>query len=107
MVKNHVFWCPTLSIYVASRDIIRARTSPGLRTTPPDASSSTSSRTWRTWLLLPRWTNTQEVRWKKNYQVWMEALKEFNLKGGLITVGTMPASSIRSTASATSTRWSF
>jgi hypothetical protein len=33
------------------------------------------------------WTNTQEVRWKKTYQVWMDALKEFALKGGVITVG--------------------
>jgi hypothetical protein len=27
------------------------------------------------------------VRWKKNYLVWMEALREFAHKGGLITVG--------------------
>ncbi|MCJ7562992.1 MAG: amidohydrolase family protein, partial [Candidatus Aminicenantes bacterium] len=33
------------------------------------------------------WTNTQEVRWKKNYQVWMDVLKEFGVKGGIITVG--------------------
>jgi adenine deaminase len=33
------------------------------------------------------WTNTQEVRWKKDIQAWMEALKEFSLKGGNVTVG--------------------
>ena len=30
---------------------------------------------------------TQEVRWKKDFQAWMETLKEFNLKGGNIAVG--------------------
>jgi len=33
------------------------------------------------------WTATQEVRWRKNYQVWMAALREFGLKGGTITTG--------------------
>jgi imidazolonepropionase-like amidohydrolase len=88
MVKNHVFWCPTLSIYVASRDVIRAQNQPWFKDYlhptleqyfQPDLKNHGS--------YFLGWTNTQEVRWKKNYQVWMEALKEFNLKGGLITVG--------------------
>jgi hypothetical protein len=33
------------------------------------------------------WTNTQEVRWKKNYQVWMDAVREFANLGGLVTAG--------------------
>ena len=33
------------------------------------------------------WTNTQEVRWKRNYRLWMDALREFGVKGGLITTG--------------------
>jgi imidazolonepropionase-like amidohydrolase len=88
MVKNHVFWCPTLSIYVASRDVIRAQNQPWFKDYlhptleqyfQPDLKNHGS--------YFLGWTNTQEVRWKKNYQVWMEALKEFHLKGGLITVG--------------------
>ena len=88
MVKNHVYWCPTLSIYVASRDVIRAQNQPWFkdylhptleRYFQPDLRSHGS--------YFLGWTNTQEVRWKKTYQVWMEALKEFDLKGGLITVG--------------------
>ena len=88
MVKNHVFWCPTLSIYVASRDLIRAQNQPWFKDYlhptleqyfQPDMQNHGS--------YFLGWTNTQEVRWKKNYRVWMEALKEFNLKGGLITVG--------------------
>jgi hypothetical protein len=33
------------------------------------------------------WTNTQEVRWQQSYRVWMDALREFGLKGGLIATG--------------------
>ena len=88
MVKNHVFWCPTLSIYVASRDVIRAQNQPWFK----DYLHPTLERYFQPDMrnhgsYFLGWTNTQEVRWKKNYQVWMEALKEFNLKGGLITVG--------------------
>ena len=88
MVKNHVFWCPTLSIYVASRDVIRAQNQPWFK----DYLHPTLERYFQPDMrnhgsYFLGWTNTQEVRWKKNYQVWMEALKEFNLKGGLITIG--------------------
>jgi adenine deaminase len=33
------------------------------------------------------WTNTQEVRWKQNYRMWMDTLRDFGIKGGLITTG--------------------
>ncbi len=88
MIENNVFWCPTLSIYVASRDLIRAQNQPWFeeylhptleRYFMPDLRSHGS--------YFLGWTNTQEVRWKKNYQVWMDALKEFGVKGGNITVG--------------------
>jgi imidazolonepropionase-like amidohydrolase len=88
MVKNHVFWCPTLSIYVASRDVIRAQNQPWFKDylhPTLEQYFQPDMRNHGSYFL--GWTNTQEVRWKKNYQVWMEALKEFNLKGGLITVG--------------------
>ena len=88
MVKNGVYWCPTLSIYVASRDVIRAQNLPWYkeylhptmeRYVMPDMRNHGS--------YFLGWTNTQEVRWRKTYQVWMEALKEFAVKGGVITVG--------------------
>jgi len=88
MIKNKVTWCPTLSIYVASRDVIRAQNLPWYkdylhptleRYFMPDMRNHGS--------YFLGWTNTQEVRWKKNYQVWMDALKEFGVKGGNIAVG--------------------
>jgi imidazolonepropionase-like amidohydrolase len=88
MVSHHVAWSPTLSIYEASRDIVRAQNQPWFRDYlhpaleaffKPDATHHGSYFTG--------WTNTQEVRWKQQYRIWMDALKEFGEKGGLITTG--------------------
>ncbi len=88
MVKNNVTWSPTLSIYVASRDVIRAQNLPWYKDyLHPTMEEYFRPDTRHHGSYFLGWTNTQEVRWKKNYQVWMEALKEFALKGGNITVG--------------------
>ena len=88
MVKNKVSWVPTLSIYIASRDLVRAQNLPWYKDYlhptmeeyfKPDLSHHGS--------YFLGWTNTQEVRWKKDYQVWMDALREFGIKGGNIAVG--------------------
>ena len=88
MIAKNVAWSPTLSIYAASRDLIRAQNVPWLR----DYLHPTLEEFFRPSLtnhgsFFIGWTNTQEVRWKKNYQVWMDALREFGSKGGLITTG--------------------
>jgi imidazolonepropionase-like amidohydrolase len=88
MVKNHVTWSPTLSIYIASRDLIRAQNLPWYK----DYLHPTMEEYWKPDLLhhgsfLLGWTSTQEVRWKHDYRVWMDALREFANKGGNITVG--------------------
>jgi len=88
MVKNNVFWCPTLSIYVASRDVIRAQNLPWYKEylhPTMERYFMPDMRNHGSYFL--GWTNTQEVRWRRTYRVWMDALKEFAVKGGLITVG--------------------
>ncbi|MFC2156471.1 amidohydrolase family protein [Acidobacteriota bacterium] len=88
MIENNVSWCPTFSIYVASRDVIRAKNVPWFKDylhPTLEKYFNPSFRNHGSYFL--GWTNTQEVRWKKNYQVWMDAVKEFGVKGGNITVG--------------------
>lgn len=88
MVKNNVSWCPTMSIYVASRDLIRAQNQPWFK----DYLHPTLERYFRPDMnnhgsYFLGWTSTQEARWRQGYRVWMDALKEFGVKGGNITVG--------------------
>ncbi len=88
MVSNDVAWCPTFSIYEASRDLLRAQNVPWYT----DYLHPTMEEYFRPDLAhhgsyFIGWTNTQEVRWRKSYQVWMDAVREFALKGGLVTTG--------------------
>ncbi|AAV82933.1 amidohydrolase family protein [Idiomarina loihiensis] len=79
---------PTLTIYEASRDLMRER-----------------QAIWHDEYTLPRlwdffepsryahgsywfdWTTDNEIAWKKNYQKWMTFLKDFHENGGRITTG--------------------
>ncbi len=88
MVEKHVAWNPTFSIYEASRDLSARRTSRGSRTTCTRRWRSTSRASLDnhgSYFL--GWTITQEARWKQQYRIWMDAVREFARKGGLITTG--------------------
>ena len=88
MVARGVAWSPTMSTYEASRDLIRAQNLPWykdyLHPSLEDYYAPSMDRHATYWF---GWTTTQEVRWRKDYQVWMAALREFGLKGGLIGTG--------------------
>jgi imidazolonepropionase-like amidohydrolase len=88
MVKNGVGWSPTMSTYEASRDLIKAQNLPWYRDflhpSLEEYYKPSLQRHGTYWL---GWTSTQEARWRRNYRVWMDALREFGLKGGIITTG--------------------
>ena len=80
---------PTLVIYEASRDLMRARRSEwhGDYTLPslwefykPNRVSHGSY-----WF---NWGTEQELKWKRNYQLWMKFVNEYKNRGGRVTVGT-------------------
>ena len=88
MVAAGVAWDPTLVIYEASRDMQRAQTNPAFaeylhpvledyfRPNPANHGS-----------YFIGWSSTDETFWKENYRIWMKALYDFELKGGLIGTG--------------------
>jgi cytosine/adenosine deaminase-related metal-dependent hydrolase len=88
MVARGVAWVPTLDIYEASRDLQRARTQPWfadyLHPTleeyfRPDPANHGS--------YFFGWSSTDEVFWKENYRIWMNAVREFERKGGVVGAG--------------------
>jgi imidazolonepropionase-like amidohydrolase len=88
MIERHVAWSPTLSIYDASRDVMRARSVPWFK----DYLHPSLEAFFRPSLdnhgsFFIGWTSTQEARWKQQYRIWMDALRDFGRKGGLITTG--------------------
>ena len=88
MVEKHVAWDPTFSIYEASRDLIRAQAQPWFKDylhPSMEAYFRGSLDNHGSYFL--GWTSSQEATWKQQYRIWMDAVREFATKGGLVTTG--------------------
>ncbi len=79
---------PTLTIYEANRDVMRAReaewhetyTLPSLwRFFQPSRESHGSY-----WF---RWSTADEIAWKGNFRIWMDFLNDYKNRGGRVTTG--------------------
>jgi imidazolonepropionase-like amidohydrolase len=79
---------PTLTIYEASRDMMREReaewhdryTLPSLHDFFTPSLTSHGSYFWS-------WTTADEVEWRNNFRIWMEFLNEYKNRGGRVTTG--------------------
>ena len=88
MVKNHVAWDPTFSIYEASRALARAQNQPWFKDyLHPSMEEYFKGSLDNHGSYFIGWTGTQEARWKQQYRIWMDAVREFANKGGLVTTG--------------------
>jgi hypothetical protein len=79
---------PTLTIYEASRDVMRAREAEwhDLYTLPSLAEFYKPSRSSHGsyWF---SWTTRDEIEWKHNFRRWMTFLNEYKNRGGIVTTG--------------------
>ena len=88
MVEKGVSWCPTLVIYEANRDLLRATNQPWLKEYLHPAVEEYfkpnpayhGSYHWN-------WSTTDEVFWRENYKIWMKAVRRFANMGGVVGVG--------------------
>jgi imidazolonepropionase-like amidohydrolase len=88
MAERGVAWSPTLSIYEANRDLTRAQNQPWF----DDYLHPSLELFWRPnaenhGSYFGAWTSSDEARWRRNYRIWMDALREFGRRGGVITTG--------------------
>ena len=88
-VARNVIFDPTMTIYLAGRDLMRARTAEWhqMYTLPSLWSFFEPSRDnhGSYWYY---WTTEDEYNWKKFYQVWMSLINDYKNKGGRVTTGT-------------------
>ena len=79
---------PTLTLYEANRDLMRARTAEWhpLYTLPALWDSFAPDRAAHAahWFY---WTTEDEVEWGRNYRLWMEFLNAYKNRGGRVAVG--------------------
>ena len=88
LVDHNVAWVPTFVIYEANRDLQRAMHQPWFKDYLHPAleqyfipnPANHGSYHWN-------WSTTDEIAWKENYQIWMNAVREFAQKGGVVGVG--------------------
>jgi len=79
---------PTLTIYEASRDLMRARNAPWHEdyTLPSlwDFFEPSREAHGSYWFY---WTTRHEIDWKENYRLWMTFLNEYKNRGGRVVTG--------------------
>ncbi len=88
MAKAGIVWDPTLNIYEASRDVSRAQNQPWFREYLHPALAKffePSVESHGSYFF--NWTTEDEIYWKENYRIWMNAVREFERLGGLVTTG--------------------
>lgn len=80
---------PTMVIYEAGRDLMRARTAEWHKdyTLPQlwDYYSPSRTNHGSFWF---SWGTENEIEWKRNYKLWMTFINEYKNRGGRVTVGT-------------------
>ena len=88
MVHADLAWDPTFAIYEASRDVTRAQNKPWFEDYlhPALARFFSPNQEYHGSYFMG-WTNTDEVYWKENYRIWMQAVREFARRGGTVTTG--------------------
>ena len=81
-------WSPTFSIYEASRDLMRAQNQPWFKDyLHPSLAEYFAGSMDNHGSYFFGWTSTQEARWRQQYRIWMNAVREFANKGGVVTTG--------------------
>jgi Amidohydrolase family len=79
---------PTLTIYEASRDLMRARRAEWHEEyTLPSLWSFYSPSRQAHGSYWYDWTTEDEVAWKENYRIWMAFLNDYKNRGGRVTTG--------------------
>ena len=86
-----VYFSPTLNIYSAGRDVMRARTAewhqrytlPSLMRFFQPSRAHHGSYFWD-------WTTADEIAWRRFYGPWMRLVNDYKNMGGLVTVGSDP-----------------
>jgi imidazolonepropionase-like amidohydrolase len=88
MVDSGVAWDPTLVIYEASRDLVRAQHQPWFKDyLHPTLEEYFKPNPANHGSYFIGWSSTDEAFWKENYRIWMAALRDFERRGGVIGAG--------------------
>jgi hypothetical protein len=88
MIEMGTVWDPTMVVYEGHRDYQRVKSLPWHE-------KYTVRQLWEAWSPQPgrhathffEWKTSDEVAWKKKYEIWMKYIRYFFQNGGTLTVG--------------------
>ena len=79
---------PTFTIYLASRDLMRAYTAEWhYEYTSPELWDFYRASRKKHGSFFFNWTTQDEIEWKHNYKLWMQFVNEYKNRGGKVVVG--------------------
>ncbi len=87
MIKNGTNWDPTMSVYEDNRDVWRSVTMPVRETLMHPSEIAAGPDTTVHGAFKREWKTSDEINWKKNFQIWMKWVREFHQRGGILTAG--------------------
>jgi imidazolonepropionase-like amidohydrolase len=87
MIKNGTNWDPTMSVYEDNRDVWRNVTMPVRETLMHPSEIASGPDTSIHGAFKREWKTSDEINWKRNFQIWMKWVREFHQRGGILTAG--------------------
>lgn len=88
LAASGVAWDPTFSIYEAARDLEKAQNQPQFAEyLHPALAAFFQPNLKNHGSFYVDWTTADEVYWKENYRIWMQAVRDFEQVGGLVGTG--------------------
>ncbi|MEZ4455475.1 MAG: amidohydrolase family protein [Gemmatimonadales bacterium] len=87
MIKNGTNWDPTMAVYEDNRDVWRMVGLPIKETLMHPAEIAAGPDTTVHGAFKREWKTSDEINWKKNFQVWMKWVKIYHERGGHLTAG--------------------
>ena len=87
MIANGTNWDPTMVVYEDNRDVWRNVGLPVKATLMHPSEVAAGPDTTVHGAFKREWKTSDEINWKRNFQIWMKWVKIFHERGGLLTAG--------------------
>jgi imidazolonepropionase-like amidohydrolase len=87
MIANGTNWDPTMVVYEDNRDVWRNVGLPVKATLMHPSEVAAGPDTTVHGAFKREWKTSDEINWKRNFQIWMKWVKAFHERGGLLTAG--------------------
>lgn len=87
LIANGTNWNPTMVVYEKNRDVARAVTLPWRETLVHPDQLAAGPDTTVHGAYHREWKTSDEINWKRNFQIWMKWVAEYHRRGGMLTAG--------------------